>query len=234
MLTLTETKWRIIKELIKGGKTPTQISRELNLSLPAIHRELANLTNSGFIKKLGKIKGKTRPFSEYSLNEFIYFIKAFDGEAEAKFLPLDKNLRLHLRMWSIPQQEFHSFIDAYWHAIIFSEEVDYEKNIESIAIFGSVARGEARKGSDVDVLIVTKNYAKALEEPLSALIIKVKDQKGEEEKVFVGKLYSKKDFVNSLRKGSKFLKEVIKDMAVLYDPNNFLMGFKNESGKRTS
>ena len=229
MLILTETKWKIVKELAKGNKTQTQIAKKLGITLPAVHRELNGLVREGYAVKLGKIKGKTRPFYEYSLKEFIFFTKALDGEADAKFLPINDELRIHLRIWSIPQQEFHSFVDLYRHIITTSVDFDFERDIESIAIFGSVARGEARKDSDVDTLIITRTNIDYPLETLNALIVEI----NKERKVFMGKIYSARDFKDSLKKGSKFIREIIKDMIIIYDPNNFLKGVKDEFKKGT-
>ena len=109
-----------------------------------------------------------------------------DGEADAKFLPINDELRIHLRIWSIPQQEFHSFVDLYRHIITTSVDFDFERDIESIAIFGSVARGEARKDSDVDTLIITRTNIDYPLETLNALIVEI----NKERKVFMGKIYS--------------------------------------------
>lgn len=231
MFNLTETKWKIIKELLKGNKTPTKISKKLGMSLPAIHRELTDLEREGIIKKEGKIKGKTRPFFEYSLKEFIHFIKAFDGEAEEKFLPIDENFKLHFRIWTISQQEFHYYIENFWWSL---RNLDDFKNIMAVGIFGSVARGDARKNSDIDVLILTKNGTRLPineEEAFSALIV----SKGKTEaKTVMSKIFEHKDFEISLIKGSRFAKEIIKDIIIIYDPENFLEKLKNEFTRKAS
>lgn len=132
MESLRGTRWRIIKELSKGDKTPTQLSKILDITLPGIHRELKELERLGIIKKIGKLKARTRPYYRYSLQEFIYFIKALCGEETEKgFLPLDENIKVHFRIWSLPKK-FHYILEELWlrlqphlsdiKAIFFSDE----------------------------------------------------------------------------------------------------------------
>ena len=113
--------------------------------------------------------------------------------------------------------------------MILSADFSLKEDIESIAIFGSVARGDAKRGSDIDVLILAKNSVEIMEEELSAVV--VGERPG---KVFMAKIFTPKDFEASLRKGSKFAKEVLKDLTIIYDPNNFLQKLKNEFARHAS
>lgn len=45
----------------------------------------------------------------------------------------------------------------------------YPNNIEKIILFGSRARGEAREGSDTDLLVIVKNSSKKLKDKITDL-----------------------------------------------------------------
>ena len=77
------------------------------------------------------------------------------------------------------------------------------------------------------MLIITRTNIDYPLETLNALIVEI----NKERKVFMGKIYSARDFKDSLKKGSKFIREIIKDMIIIYDPNNFLKGVKDEFKK---
>lgn len=215
MISLNATKWRIIEELSKGNKTPTELAKKLKISLPSIHAQLTGLEKEKIIKKVGKIKGKTRPYAEYSIEEgFVYFIKALPSETEQKFLAVDENLRLHLRIWSVPQKEYHYYIERFWWQI-----QDYLKDIDAIVVYGSVATGDAREGSDIDILMLVKKNIKKYEKMFSAKMIGTRGKR----KMVMCQIFGTDDFENSFKKGSDFAQEVVKNNIVIYDPDkNFI------------
>lgn len=215
MITLHKTKWQIIEALTKGNKTPTELAKRLKITLPSIHAQIKELEQENLIKKVGEIKGKTRPYAEYSIREgFIYFVKALPDETAQKFLPIDENLKLHLRIWSVPQKEYHYYIERFWWQI-----QEYLKDIDSIIVYGSVASGEARDGSDIDILMLVKKNMKKYEKMFSAKMIGTRGKR----KMIMCQIFETDDFENSLKKGSDFAREVMKNNIVIYDPdNNFI------------
>lgn len=211
MVAINKTKWKIIEELSKANKTPTELMKKLKITLPSIHAQLKALEQEKLIKKIGEIKGKTRPYAEYSIGDgFIYFIKALPGETDQRFLEIDENLKLHLRIWSIHQKEYHYYIERFWWQI-----QEHLENIDAIVVYGSVASGQAREGSDVDVLLLVKKDVKKYEEKFNAIMVGPKG-KG---KIIMAQVFRTDDFKNSLKKGSDFAAEVIKNNIVIYDPD---------------
>ena len=221
MIDLNKTKWRIIEELSKGNKTPTELAKKLRITLPSIHAQLKMLEQEKLVKKIGEIKGKTRPYAEYSIGDgFIYFIKVLPNETEQRFLAIDQNLKLHLRIWSIPQKEYHYYIESFWWQI-----QDYLGDIDAIVVYGSVASGKAREGSDIDVLVLVQKDVKKYKEMFNAIMV---GPKGKEE-IIMAQVFRTADFENSLKKGSKFAEEVIKNHKVIYDPGKKLEKMKKRS-----
>ncbi len=215
---LEGNRWRIIELLAEGKKTPTELAALLKISLPSLHKHLTHLEKEKMIIKTEGKKGKTRPYTEYSLGQgFVYFIKALPGEAEQKFLTVDENLKLHLRIWSIPQKEYHYYIEMFWW-----ELQDHLDDIISVGVYGSVARGDAKKDSDIDILLLVKKDVKKYEKIFGTKLIGLKG-KGE---IVMTQVFEVKDFENSLKKGSKFAQEALKDIKVIYDKEDAIERLK--------
>jgi len=210
---ITETRWRIIEKLSKGDKTPTELAKEMGISIPSVHKQLVELERKGLIKKIDVVKGKTRPYQQYSLGDgFIFFIKALPHETERKFVEVDDNIKMHLRIWSIPQKEFHYPVEVYLWSL-----KPKLRDIDAIGIFGSVARGNATKESDVDILIIS---CKKLE--ISSRMA--------EGRMFMPQVFSAGDFKNSIRRGSKFIAEALKNIVILYDKKGVLKDAERATG----
>lgn len=215
---LEGNRWKIIEFLAEGKKTPTELAKLLKISLPSLHKHLIYLEKEKMIVKTEGKKGKTRPYTEYSLGQgFVYFIKALPGEAEQKFLTVDENLKIHLRIWAIPQKEYHYYIEMFWWGLQAHLE-----DITSLGVYGSVARGDAKEGSDIDILLLVKKDEKKYEKIFGAKLIGPKG-KGE---MIMTQVFEAKDFENSLKKGSKFAQEALKDIKVIYDQEGIIERLK--------
>ena len=100
-------------------------------------------------------------------------------------------------------------MDKYQKAVDeFVEKVSdkYSDRIDSIILFGSVARGEAREESDIDILIVTKVEDFRLRRTLIGIAFDILLQTGENISV---KAISKDDFERY--KNFSFLSSVISE-----------------------
>ncbi len=96
--------------------------------------------------------------------------------------------------------------DRYQKALdVFVEKVvgSYRNNIENIILFGSVAKGEVKEGSDIDVLVVTRNEDYRLRRALISMAFDVFLDTGENISV---KVLSKDDF--EAHKSFSFLRKV--------------------------
>ncbi len=215
-MSLSNTQWAIITELSSHDKTPSELAKKLNLSLPSIHAQLKQLESEQLIYKEERKSGKTRPFTVYSLREgFLSIIEAIPGEARKIRLNADEEIKLHLRIWSIPQKKYHHFIESYWWKL-----EKYVENIEAMGIYGSVARGNAKDGSDIDVLLLIKDRRK-IKKYAKEISVKDVGAAGGSELV-VAQLFDCEGFAKSLSHGSKYASEVVKDLVIIYDPHQRL------------
>lgn len=210
---LSKTKWRIIEELSKGDKSPTDLARIMRVSIPSVYLQLVELERMELVKKIGGKSGKTRPYQQYSLGEgFLFFVKAMPNETVMRRIEMNDNIKLHFRIWSLPQQEFHEPVENFLWQL-----KPKLSNIDSIAVFGSVARGDAKEDSDVDVLILCKKDMK-----IDASMIN--------RKMFVPQVFVTEDFENSIKRGSKFADEVLRNVIIIYDKEDILKNAKRRAG----
>lgn len=231
ILNISKTKWKIIEIISRENKTQTELATELKVSLAAINKEIKDLLSENLIKEVEKKQGKTRPYRCYGLNEFFYFVKATKEETNAKLLTINNYLRLHLNIWRIPQEEFHYFIENFFLLNILNDK-DVFENIESFAVFGSVAKGTATEGSDIDVLIIRKTKGELKDLKETGLL--VEDNFNKKTKIIMPQIFEINEFLDSYKKESKFIKEILSNMIIIYDKNNFLTNMKDEFTKRTS
>lgn len=212
MVKLEKNRWEILKIISNSNATPTEISKKLKISLPAVSSHINSLETQGFIEKTGEKKGKTRSYNIYSLKkDLFHFIKITPGEVSKGTLEIDNDFNAILEIYRLPQKEFRKSILDFWYDI-----QKHLENIKAIAIYGSVAKGNAKEDSDIDILIISDKDK--IDEEYSAKMFK--------NKMVMGKTFSEKDFLNSKNKGSLFIKEIQKTMHVIYDPKNIL---KNEN-----
>lgn len=217
----SESKWKIIECLAKEEMSATDMAKHLMTSLSNVSQQLSELESLNMVKKTGVIKGARRPFAKYSLgNGFIFFAEAISKEARKIFLEADENIKTHLRIWSIPQKEFHYFVESLWW-----ELQGYLDGMISFAIFGSVAKGNAREDSDIDVLLIAERNAKELERKFSAKIVGRKE-KG---KMAMAQVFSPNEFEEALEE-SAFAKQIIGSMIIIYDKNGFLYNMREKYG----
>lgn len=217
----TDAKWKIIESLSKRERTSSELAKRFKTSLSNISQQLSELESLGIVKKTGVKKGKRRPFLRYSLDKgFIFLIEAIPKEARKIFLEADENIKIHLRIWSIPQKDFHYFVESLWWGL-----QDYLDDIVSFAIFGSVAKGNARDDSDIDVLLIAEKNAKELEKKFSAKIV---GRKGKG-KMTMSQVFLPKEFEEALKE-SKFAKQIVSSMIIICDRNGFLYNLREKYG----
>ncbi|MFW6025449.1 MAG: winged helix-turn-helix transcriptional regulator [Candidatus Woesearchaeota archaeon] len=155
----TDTKKRIINELLKGEKSLGELSEKINLSKQAIIKHVKKLEEKNMIKgemkKKGNLNVKTYTIGNYSslvsINEEGIAIN-YETNSPINFtFPL---------LNQIPQKDLRDQMSIYLKNI-----VNINKNF-TIVVFGSVSRGEASWKSDIDVLFLSDKWSKKIKDKI--------------------------------------------------------------------
>lgn len=213
---LSATRFKVLELLSEKPRTPSELSKLLKKSLPTVTRHLAYLENFELVKRVGEEKGKTRPYVKYALNESAILIKVLEKDVGIFSLTLDESAKMQLRIWSIPQRRFHYYVERFiWQV------QDLMPKIAAIAVYGSVARGDARDDSDIDLLILVTSEAEVemIKKECETMVIR---KPSEEARMVMAQVLSLSEFQKALCLGSEFAKEVTESMSPIYDPNRIL------------
>ena len=89
---------------------------------------------------------------------------------------------------------------------------EFERDIDAIILYGSVARRESNEESDIDILIISPNKRKVYDKA-SKIRYELDLEHGTLTTIMV---YTPKEFEQSLSLGSPFLREVLKEGKALY------------------
>ncbi len=98
----------------------------------------------------------------------------------------------------------------------------YEKNIESIILFGSVARGESKEDSDVDILVVGDVSLDELVNISFPILL-------EHGKLISAKNMNREHFDFLVREGYSFARNILREGIILYEGMGEAFG---ESGRK--
>jgi len=89
----------------------------------------------------------------------------------------------------------------------------YRSKIESIILFGSVARGETRGDSDMDILVVVKERNIADMKEIYGIAFEVSMEHSLD---ISPKVYAAREVLNRIEIDAPFIKEVLKEGVSLY------------------
>jgi len=90
--------------------------------------------------------------------------------------------------------------------------------IDSIILYGSVARNEAREESDIDILVITKDKDIKIYDKIS----KIRTDIDLDNNTLTSLLsLSRRELERYIKLGSPFIESVIEEGVILYDNGNF-------------
>lgn len=215
---VSQAKKEVLRKLTEGAWTPTDLAEELGKSRNTVYNHLEELHGRGVLTKR-RVAAKTRPKTEYSIGRgFLQYIAVLPGQYTEKSLSLTPERQAVLRIWAIPQEAFQPFVENYWRQL--KGALDYESDITAVAVYGSVARGEADEDSDVDFLVVTDD--EEAEKFVSRRFGSLRIEANGKSKIGMTEAYSLEEYRTSLARGSEFLKNVGDELHVVYDPDGVL------------
>lgn len=206
--------------LVQRDWTPTDLARELGKSTSTIYNHLDDLADRGVLTER-RVAAKTRPKTEYSIGDgFVQYVTVLSGGYRERVLRLDVHKEAIVRIWNVPQEEFHPFVERLWWRLRTDPDVDFENDVAAVAVYGSVARGEADSDSDIDLLVVVES--EAAETAVDEACGSVRLQIPEGSKIGMAESFTTRDLRNSLAHGSSFLDDIRDELHVLYDPDRLL------------
>ena len=153
---LSKRTSEVVDFLAKGERTLTQIQKELGVSKPMALKLMKGIMNKGMvISKMRKTNtGREKVFSLTSFS----FLVSYDPEKRCLISfnskhPFDADLPL---MGQVKQTMFIEPIKEY----ILAVKKRSNKGPKAIILFGSVARGEGTRKSDIDLLFLSDSWSK--------------------------------------------------------------------------
>lgn len=218
---LSRARTEVIEKLTERDWTPTALAAELGKSRAAVYNHLHELAESGVVTKTS-VAAKTRPRTEYSIGDgFVEYVAVLPGSFSHRRLRLDERKTERFRIWSLPQEEFHGYLEDVWATLTA------EPAVAAIGVYGSVARGDADEGSDIDLLVLVDDDD-------------AKDRIGrdgtrmlegsEGTKLCMTEVYTTTEYRDSIEHGSDFLAEIRPELHPIHDPDHVL----SEPGAETA
>ena len=210
---VSTAKKQVLQKLVQQDWSPTELAEELGKSPSTVYNHLHELAEQGVLTTQ-QVAAKTRPKTEYSIGDgFVQYVAVLPGRFAEGTLPLDAHKAALLRIWLIPQPEYHPYLEELWRRL---ERVE---GLRALAVYGSVARGEAGADSDVDVLLVVdKTDADSIREEYGSLRLTLDG----ESKLCMAEVYTVEEYRNSLVHGSEFLAAAREEAHVIHDPERLV------------
>jgi predicted nucleotidyltransferase/DNA-binding transcriptional ArsR family regulator len=225
---LEGTEREVLKLLLERPHSPTEVADELDVSVQTASRNLKQLVEREFAERTRD--GEGRGYKRYRVKEFAQVFAGYGGELLDRTLPLTVDKQTVLSVWKVPQPEFHPILLAY---IFVPLRTEGETEVSGIIVYGSVARGEASADSDIDLLIVCEDKVDTNE---------IHGKTGEatggrppfsNTRVVSEEWFTLSEFHDGLDAGSQFLRNVLDEGIVLYDPEGVIWDAKRErAGER--
>lgn len=218
---LDGTRREVFESLVDADRSATELADRLDRSVQTVYDHLESLREMGYIKQVGKRSGKTRPETLYTASEFGQIFAAFDGELLERNVTLTQTHKTMLSVLRVPQSEFHPLLFSY----LFVSPNDW-RGVKAIAVYGSVARGDADENSDIDVFHVVENGAEILDADRQALLVETQLQFAPR-RLLSPEWFTERELENGREAGSQFLRNVFEEAIALYDPDGV---FRDNNG----
>lgn len=221
MFDVSGAKREVLRMLAEQDWSPTDLADALGKSPESVYNHLHELEEQGVLTK-SQVPAKTRPKTVYSIGDgLIQYVTVLPGQFREGSLTVDLTKEVMFRIWAIPQEEFHPYLERYWWSMRMSADVDLEAEIEAIGVYGSVARGEATSESDIDLLAITSDEgAKSdVEFGFGSTVLEI----GEMSRLGMTEVYTVEEYRNSLAHGSDFLTSIQGELHPIYDPARLLI-----------
>ena len=229
---LSGTRRDLFESVLGTARSASELAEQADLSVQAVYAHLKALEEDGYVMQTGTREGRTRPEKLYRAPESAYVFAAFDGELSERHVELSATHRTMFSILRVPQSEFHAPLLSY----LFSAASEWPPT-KLVAVYGSVARGSAEEGSDIDLLHVVPDSV-ALEAELSerydALtndsIVDPSLEYGPQ-RIVSREWFTEAEFDAGLNAGGHFSGNVLREAIALYNPDNLLQKYRETYGR---
>jgi predicted nucleotidyltransferase/biotin operon repressor len=234
---LEGTEREVLELLSERPRSPTEVADELGVSVQTASRNLKRLVEQEFAKRTQE--GEGRGYKQYRAREFARVFAGYDGALFEETLSLSDEKRAVLSTWKVPQEEFHPYLMSY----LGTPDWDHKQfHVTAIVVYGSVARGDAQVNSDIDILLIHAD-----DQPVSSGESEYETSPGSksfsveagfardtfEKRVVSEEWFTITEFRDALDAGSQFLRNVLDEGIVLYDPEGVIRDARRErTGER--
>lgn len=217
---VSAAKQQVLQKLAERDWTPTDLAEELDKTPETIYNHLHDLEEQGVLSTR-QVEAKTRPKTEYGIgNGLIQYVAVLPGRFQQGSLRLDAHKEAVFRIWMLPQDAFHPYLERYWWILRSHEDLSFTEDVVAVAVYGSVARGEADRDSDIDLLVIANgdDADAAVTEHFGSTLVKMQDGS----KICMTESFTVQDYRDALEQGSDFLDTVRPECHVIYDPDRVL------------
>ena len=221
MFALSQAKKQIMAKLAEQDWSPTDLAADLGKSPAAVYNHLHELAEQGVLTTR-QVAATTRPKTLYSIGDgFVQYLAVLPGHVAEGAVTLDRYKEPLIRIWTLPQEQFHPYLQTYWWRLTHSPDINLQEDIRAVGVYGSVARGDAGPDSDIDVLIIT-NDCDAMEMVTDRVgSIRIEADGGS--RIVLAEVYTVEEYRNSWVHGSQFLQEILPEIHPIYDPDQVLV-----------
>lgn len=221
MFEISTAKREILQRLAQQDWSPTDLAEELDKSPETIYNHLHDLEEQGVLSKT-QVPAKTRPKTVYSIGDgLVQYVTVLPGQFQEGSLPVSETKEVMFRIWAVPQEEFHPYLERYWWSLRMSADLDLGRDVTAIGVYGSVARGEADAESDLDIIVVTpdEDGKSDVEYGFGSVIL----ESGGGSLMGMTEVYTEKEYRNSLAHESDFLTSIQSELHPIYDPDRVMV-----------
>lgn len=215
---LAGTRREVFESLVGADRSATELAEQLDRSVQTVYDHLESLEDAGYVERSGERRGKTRPETLYTTTAFGHVFAAFDGEVLERNVALTQAQKTMLSVFRVPQPEFHPLLLSY----VFTAPNDW-RGVEAIAVYGSVARGDADENSDIDVLHVVEEGADVHPNLEDNVFVETQLPFGSR-RILSREWFTRSEIEDGRAAGSQFLRNALGEAIALYDPEGVFRG----------
>jgi predicted nucleotidyltransferase len=161
---------KIIDELLKGERSLTELSTALKISKPTLHqRYLKDLLNAQVIRRKEYRTSKGKEVS-YALEYFTVHLSIDPSMGTCISFMNHNGMDPEAFLVSqVAQTEFHEDLSKLVHGLIGTKG----HRPDMLIMYGSIARGEGREKSDIDLLFLKEGWREEEKESIIDLLSRI-------------------------------------------------------------